>query len=77
MKQAFTEEGIEQPESTLIEAHEQAINLTASESELDIPEVFELRPLSTQRVTVKVRNRGPARFYFVKDDDVSLEAIEG
>jgi hypothetical protein len=50
--------------------------LTTSEPELEIPEVFKLRPLSSQRVTAKVRKVEPARFYFI-DDDVSLEDIEG
>jgi hypothetical protein len=81
MKRAYAEEDIEQPEATMIEACQQATDLTASESELEIPEleipeVFDLRPLSTRRVIVKVRNRGPAPFYFVEDDDVKLEDIE-
>ena len=31
-------------------------------------EVFDLRPLSTKRVAVKIRRVEPARFYFVLDD---------
>jgi hypothetical protein len=80
MRQATTEEDMEQPEATMVEARQQATDLPADESELEgseleIPEGFDLRPLSTRRVLVKVRDRGPAPFYFV-DEDVTLEDIE-
>jgi hypothetical protein len=38
-------------------------------SELDIPDVFTLRPLATQRITLKIREIKPAKFYYVKDID--------
>jgi hypothetical protein len=34
----------------------------------ETPEVFDLRPLSSKRVTAKVRKVEPARFYFAVDD---------
>lgn len=62
------DEDIRQMERMLAEAYQQLEVLMATRSELEIPEVFELHPLSSQRVTVKVRNRGPAPFYFIDDD---------
>lgn len=41
--------------------------ISVSEKE-ELPEVFALQPLSRRRVTVRVRRRGPARFYFVDED---------
>lgn len=38
-------------------------------SELDIPDVFDLRPLTTQRVTLKIREIKPAQFHYVRDID--------
>ena len=38
-------------------------------SELDIPDVFDLRPLATQRVAVKIRDIKPAQFHYVRDID--------
>jgi hypothetical protein len=42
-------------------------------SDAQASEVFDLRPLSTQRVTLKVNKNEPARFYFVDEDDVPAE----
>jgi len=39
-----------------------------NESALAAPEVFNLRPLSSKRVAVKIRKVEPARFYFAADD---------
>jgi hypothetical protein len=69
------DEDIRQLERMLDEACQQLEILMAGRSELEIPEVFELHPLSSQRVTVKVLKDEPARFYFVADDDVSLEDV--
>jgi hypothetical protein len=44
--------------------------LTTSE----VPEVFDLPPLSRRRVTARVRQVEPARFYFVADDDAGQGA---
>jgi len=38
-------------------------------SELDIPDVFDLHALATQRITVKIREIKPAQFYYVRDID--------
>jgi hypothetical protein len=45
-------------------------------TELDIPEVFDLRPLSSQRITLTIRESKPASFYFVAESD-DIEDIEG
>ncbi len=42
--------------------------LMENRSELEIPEVFELQPLSSRRTTIKVRERRPAPFYFVDNE---------
>jgi hypothetical protein len=46
---------------------------TREVSELDIPDIFTLQPLKTQRIMVKVRSIRPAQFYYVggdfEDDD--------
>jgi len=34
----------------------------------DVPDVFDLRPTTAQRVTVKIRKQEPARFSFVDED---------
>jgi len=61
----------------LDEARQQLETLAASsELEPDLPEVFNLRPLSSQRVTVKVLKDEPARFYFVAEGEISPEAVE-
>jgi hypothetical protein len=39
----------------------------------DAAEVFDLRPSSTKRVTVKVAKKEPACFYFVDEDDVPID----
>lgn len=49
--------------------------LAAHTSELEIPEVFTLQPLSRYPVTVQVRKAEPARFYFV-DENINLKSIE-
>lgn len=41
---------------------------TLSRSFEDMPDVFLLKPLSTQRVTLNVRERGYAPFRFVPED---------
>lgn len=49
---------------------------TIRESDLEIPEVFDLRPSSTQRVIAKIRRTAPAQFYFVADDTPPTEEYE-
>jgi len=39
------------------------------EYESEIPDVFDLRPLSSQRITLKIREINPAPFYYVADID--------
>ena len=39
------------------------------DDELDIPDVFDLRPISTQQITLIIREVRPARFYYVPDED--------
>jgi hypothetical protein len=39
------------------------------EEALEVPDVFDLRPLSTQRITLRVREIHPAPFYYVPDED--------
>ena len=58
-----------QLEQLLDQARRQIENLTASMFEVDVPEVFDLRPLSSQPITVRVTKIQPALFYFVADDD--------
>jgi hypothetical protein len=41
---------------------------TLSRSFEDLPDVFVLKPISTQRVTLSVRDRGYAPFRFVPED---------
>jgi hypothetical protein len=69
MSRIYAEEeiGLLEPESAELPPHVK--DPTTRMSELEIPEVFELPPLSSRRVTIKVRNRGPAPFYFVPEDD--------
>ena len=38
-------------------------------SELDIPDIFTLRPLATQQITLEITEIKPARFYYVRDMD--------
>lgn len=38
-------------------------------SELDIPDIFTLRPLATQEITLQITEIKPARFYYVPDID--------
>ena len=38
-------------------------------SELDIPDIFTLRPLATQEITLQITEIKPARFYYVPDLD--------
>lgn len=40
-----------------------------AEEALEIPDVFDLRPLATQRITLLIREIRPARFYYVPDED--------
>jgi hypothetical protein len=47
----------------------QQMVLRVQEYEEEIPDVFDLRPLSSQRVTLKIRNIKPAQFYYVTDID--------
>ena len=38
-------------------------------SELDIPDIFTLRPLATQEITLQITEIKPAQFYYVPDID--------
>jgi hypothetical protein len=42
-------------------------------TEFDIPEVFDLRPLSSQRITLNIRETKSASFYFVAESDDTEE----
>jgi len=42
----------------------------------EIPDVFDLRPLVTQRITLLIREIRPARFYYVPDEDDLDEQTE-
>lgn len=42
---------------------------TQNISELDIPDIFTLRPLATQEITLCITEIKPARFYYVPDPD--------
>ncbi len=42
---------------------------TQEVSEPEIPEIFTLRPIATQRITVHITDIKPARFYYVPDMD--------
>jgi hypothetical protein len=44
-------------------------NPDSEENELEIPDVFDLRPISTQQITLIIREIRPARFYYVPDED--------
>ena len=39
------------------------------DDELDIPDVFDLHPITTQQITLIIREIRPARFYYVPDED--------
>lgn len=39
------------------------------DEELEIPDVFDLRPISTQQITLIIKEVRPARFYYVPDSD--------
>lgn len=65
-----------QLEQLLDQARRQIENLTASMFEVDVPEVFDLRPLSSQPITVRVTKIQPALFYFVTDDDLFADDDE-
>ncbi|MFZ5821929.1 MAG: hypothetical protein ACOYYJ_18725 [Chloroflexota bacterium] len=38
-------------------------------TEFDIPDVFELKPLESQRIALTIRETKPANFYFVAESD--------
>ena len=42
----------------------------------EIPDVFDLRPLATQQITLIIREIRPARFYYVPDEDDFIEQTE-
>ena len=44
--------------------------------DFEIPDVFVLRPLVTQRITLLIREIRPARFYYVPDEDDLDEQTE-
>ena len=44
--------------------------------DFEIPDVFDLRPLVTQRITLLIREIRPARFYYVPDEDDLDEQTE-
>lgn len=69
------EEGIGQLRWMLNETLEQLESLMASRSELEIPDVFALHPLSSGRIMAKVLKVEPARFYFVDDESVISEDV--
>lgn len=54
---------------TIFSEFQELIARTQVMSELEIPDVFDLRPQATQRVTLKIREIKPAQFYYVRDVD--------
>ncbi len=54
-----------QMEKMFIEFQQMAVQYV----EPEIPDFFDLRPLSNQRITLKIREIKPAPFYYVKDID--------
>jgi hypothetical protein len=50
-------------------AFQQMVARTQEPSELDIPDIFTLRPLATQQITLQITAVKPARFYYVPDMD--------
>ena len=48
---------------------QQMMARTQELSELDIPDIFTLRPISTQQIIVHITGIKPARFYYVPDMD--------
>jgi hypothetical protein len=72
MSRVYAEEEIGLLEPKSAESPPGVQDPTTSMSELEIPEVFELRLLSTRRVLLKIVKDEPAPFYFVDDDDVGL-----
>jgi hypothetical protein len=54
-------------EEMFMEFQQMAWRVQAYEAE--IPDVFDLRPLSSQRVMLKIREVKPASFYFVSGND--------
>lgn len=67
----FADKAAWELERKIFEAIQRLAALTEDRSELEIPEVFTLRPLSSQRVTVQIRKVEPARFCFV-DEDINV-----
>jgi hypothetical protein len=51
------------------ETRKQVASLMASRATPELPDVFNLRPLSSQPVTVMIQKAEPARFYFVEEED--------
>ena len=47
----------------------QQMALRVQKYEEEIPDIFDLRPLATQRITVKIREIKRAQFYYVPDFD--------
>jgi len=80
MSQTYADEVMRQVEPGLIRPCQQVSKPSGSESdetpEEETPEVFELHPLSTQRVMARIIRDEPAPFYFVADDDSEVEDIE-
>ena len=68
----FTNKAAWELERIILETIQQLTALAEGRSELEIPEVFNLRPLSSQRVNVQIRKIEPAPFSFV-DEDISVE----
>ena len=52
------------------------MNPKDEENELEIPDIFDLRPLATQQITLIIREIRPARFYYVPDIDDLDEQVE-
>ena len=48
---------------------QELIARTQVTSELDIPDIFTLRPLTTQQITLQITEIKPAKFYYVPDVD--------
>ncbi|MCL4527914.1 MAG: hypothetical protein M1282_00685 [Chloroflexi bacterium] len=66
---ATTVEAWLQDMDRLYNEFQELITRTKERSELDIPDIFTLRPLATQEITLQITEIKPARFYYVPDID--------
>ncbi|MBX7237691.1 MAG: hypothetical protein K1X65_25165 [Caldilineales bacterium] len=65
----FSDAFITQIENWLLEARMQVKTRLTRQPVVETPEVFNLRPLASQPVSVIIREVGPAQFYFVEESE--------